>query len=242
MSTAQLAFATGGDNIAAFLNPTFAGTDAMSGTVVTQITFKGATFPTSFTSTSGNATSGLAPNLTDGVNAVSLAATDNGRYDENASGSMETGSRQEVEASLNTDAFWVTGGTPFSPGGHENGTFMVITPPTVVRIDDDDDSVIVGSQVLFTITFSEPINATTISVSDFVNRGIASILVGSITEVTPDVYTVRITPTTEGTLILSLPAGASANNAGIATVSEAIDGETIAAFAVPNVWINEIHY
>lgn len=84
------------------------------------------------------------------------------------------------------------------------------TPPLVTSIDDGDidNEVTVGNTMTYTITFNEAIDASTVGASDFDNAGTANITVGTITAVSPNVFTVQITPTTTGTLILRIPTGA----------------------------------
>jgi Bacterial Ig-like domain len=84
------------------------------------------------------------------------------------------------------------------------------TPPLVTSIDDGDidNEVIVGNTMTYTITFNEAIDASTVGASDFDNAGTANITVGTITALSSTVFTVQITPTTTGTLILRIPTGA----------------------------------
>lgn len=124
-ATAPLGLAGGGDNITALINPTFGGAEALNGTAIAAITFGGATFSATHDNTTGNSTTALAPGLTDGVNAVSIAATDNVRYNEAAAGSVEIGTLADVRASINNDANWTSGGTPLSPHSHSTGTFIL---------------------------------------------------------------------------------------------------------------------
>lgn len=124
LTTAAFQLATtNGDNITALINPTFGGIDALTGTAIAQITYGGATFAATFDITSGNNHTALAPGLTDGVNAVSLAVTDNVRYNEAAAGSVESGTLADVRASINNDANWTSSATPLSPHNHTTGTF-----------------------------------------------------------------------------------------------------------------------
>ncbi len=130
LPTAAFGLAGGGDNIAAIQNPTFGGTDLLTGTALAQITFGGTTFALPFTGFQSNGTTAinshtaLAPGLVDGLTAVSLAGTDNGRYNADPFGSVETGPRSIVAGSLNTDRFWSTSATPFTPG-NTPATFSV---------------------------------------------------------------------------------------------------------------------
>jgi hypothetical protein len=116
LSTAAFGLAGGGDNITAIQNPTFGGSENLNGTAIAQITFGGTSFATTFTNASGNSHTALAPGLIDGLTAVSLTASDDGQYNDAAFGSVENGPKSVVAGSLNTDRFWLTSTTPFSPG------------------------------------------------------------------------------------------------------------------------------
>jgi hypothetical protein len=62
--------------------------------------------------------------------------------------------------------------------------------------------------VTYTVTFSEDMDASTVSAADFGNAGSASVTIGTVTEPSPGVFTVPVTPTTIGSLILKVNAGA----------------------------------
>lgn len=81
------------------------------------------------------------------------------------------------------------------------------TPPTLVGITDDTggELVMVNSTVTYTVTFNEDMDHTTVSAADFGNAGDAVITIGAITETSPGVFTVEITPSTTGTLQLQIP-------------------------------------
>ncbi len=83
------------------------------------------------------------------------------------------------------------------------------TPPTVLTIDDGDaDNAVVTNVLLtYTITFSEDIDSATVTAVDFDNAGTSNITIGTITETSPGVFTVQVTPTSAGTLILRIPTG-----------------------------------
>jgi hypothetical protein len=146
LTTATIGLATGGDNVTALIDPTFGGTDALNGTAIAAITFGGATFASPFTGLNGtggsvNSTTALPPGLTDGVNAISIAGTDDGRYNDAAAGSVESGTQADVRASLTNDAFWSTSTTPLSPhnttatftitnGGGTTATLSLTASPT----------------------------------------------------------------------------------------------------------------
>lgn len=84
------------------------------------------------------------------------------------------------------------------------------TPPLVTSIDDGDidNEVAVGDTLTYTITFNEDIDASTVSVADFDNAGTAGISVGAVTAISPKVFSLTVTPTTTGSIILRIPTGA----------------------------------
>jgi predicted extracellular nuclease/Ca2+-binding RTX toxin-like protein len=131
LSTATIGLSTTGDNITALTNPVFGGAELLTGTAIAAITWGGSTFATTFTAASGNNTTALAPGLTDGINAVSIAVTDDGRYNDAASGSVESGTLADVRASLNNDAYWITSTTPLSPA-NTTASFVISSAPTLL--------------------------------------------------------------------------------------------------------------
>ena len=82
--------------------------------------------------------------------------------------------------------------------------------PTLVGIVDDKSGgpVEMNTLVTYTVTFSEDMDADTVSDADFGNAGTATFSVGTVTETTPGVFTVPVTPTSTGTLQLQIKAGA----------------------------------
>ncbi len=151
LAAAAFGLAGGGDNITALINPTFGGADALNGTAIAAITFGGATFAATFTTTSGNATTALAPGLTDGVNAVSLAGTDNGRYNDAAAGSVESGTQAVVSASLNNDAYWTTSTTPLAPH-NTTATFAIASATPTVNLSVSLSAGSEAGQTVITVT------------------------------------------------------------------------------------------
>jgi len=103
------------------------------------------------------------------------------------------------------------------------------TPPTLVAsaiVDDKGGApVTVNTLVTYTVTFSEDLDATTVTAADFGNAGNATLSIGTVTETSPTsgVFTVQASPTSAGTLQLRVNAGAvlkdvSGNNLNTATV------------------------
>lgn len=103
------------------------------------------------------------------------------------------------------------------------------TPPTVTFDDGDaDDSVLINQTLTYTLTFSEDINSATVSAADFDNAGTATIGIGAINETSPGVFTVEVTPSSTGTVILRIPTGAVIqDNAGNSLVVPVQDDTTV---------------
>lgn len=90
------------------------------------------------------------------------------------------------------------------------------TGPAVLDITDDNQGgtvVATNSLVTYTVTFNEPMNATTVNPSDFGNAGGADIAVPVVQQVSAQVFLVKMTPTSEGTLRLEIPEGADLKDA-----------------------------
>ncbi len=109
---------------------------------------------------------------------------------------------------------------------------IVDTPPTLASIVDDRSGGPVAPNTLatYTVTFSKDMDANTVSAADFGNAGTSAIAIGMITETTPGVFTVPVTPTSTGTLQLKINAGAVLNDAtgnAMDTTSAIIDDTTI---------------
>lgn len=104
------------------------------------------------------------------------------------------------------------------------------TPPSVLSIDDGDaDNLVTNGTLLnYTLTFSEDIDSTTVSAADFDNEGTSAVTIGTITETSPGVFSVQVTPTTGGTLKLRIPSSATIkDNAGNALVAPVSDNDTL---------------
>ena len=86
------------------------------------------------------------------------------------------------------------------------------TPPTLASsaiVDDKSGGpVTVNTLVTYTVTFSEDMNASTVTAADFGNAGTSSVTIGTVTEITPGVFAVQATPTSAGTLRLRINAAA----------------------------------
>ena len=94
-----------------------------------------------------------------------------------------------------------------------NGTFgSDSTPPTLSGGDIVDDAsgapVLENSLVTYTVTFSEDMDATTVDAGDFGNAGTAALTIWGVSEVSPGVFRLDVSPTSTGTLQLQVNAAA----------------------------------
>lgn len=108
------------------------------------------------------------------------------------------------------------------------------TPPTLSPAEITDNKsggpVDANSAVIYTISFSEDMDDSTVDSSDFGNAGTSSISIGTIVESSPGVFSIPVTPTSIGTLRLQVNADAVLNDpAGnpLDTSAAIVDDETI---------------
>ncbi|MEK6281956.1 MAG: Ig-like domain repeat protein [Acidobacteriota bacterium] len=115
------------------------------------------------------------------------------------------------------------------------------TAPTVVSIDDGDadNGVPVNTTLTYTITFNEDINGATVTAADFSNAAGASpaaITIGTITKTSapgsPGVFTVQVTPTTGGNIVLSV-GPAITDLQGNAMAAAQLDDNTVVSDGPP---------
>jgi hypothetical protein len=92
-----------------------------------------------------------------------------------------------------------------------------LAPPIVTSIAeaDADNTVAAGVALNYTVTFDQDIDASTVTVADFLNAGTASLTVNSVTQASARVFTVNVTPTTTGSLTLRVDKDAAGNIADI---------------------------
>ena len=124
-----------------------------------------------------------------------------------------------------------------------------VTPPTLTSINDNAPGHLatIGQTLTYTVTFSKLMDSSTLTSSVFTNTGTAPITFGTITQVSNGVFSVQVTPTSIGTIILQIAAGAhildTAGNAlntttnlsgGVATVTVQPANQTITFGPIPN--------
>ncbi len=157
--------------------------------------------------------------LADDVGGDNLANGDVGSWDVTAS--------VQAWSSGNTNNGWAllgTTGNGWDASTSESGTVAdrpvlsieFSTPqagaPTLLGSNIVDDQsggpVSVNTVVQYTLTFSEDMDAATVTVDDFDNAGTAVVSVNTVTETAPGVFLVGVTATSAGTLQLRVPIGA----------------------------------
>ncbi len=118
------------------------------------------------------------------------------------------------------------------------GTLTVtgdVVAPTLLNMVDGRNGrpAPANSPISYTINFSEEMDENTVTAADFTNAGTAPISIGTITQTTPGVFTILVTPTDAGTLRLKIPAGAIITDpAGnpLGTTSDIPDNTTLGIY------------
>jgi autotransporter-associated beta strand protein len=133
----------------------------------------------------------------------------------------QTSGRKTLDSLYIDSMYFVSG----SSGGDSN-------PPTLVSIVDNQGGgpIEFNTPVTYTVTFSKDMDAATVTADDFANTGTSTVTISTITEISPSVFTVLVTPTTTGSLQLRINAGADlrdANNIAMITTSALADDVTI---------------
>ena len=143
-----------------------------------------------------------------------------------------------LQLSLPAGSVTDVAGNGLSPAAFAAETITVdATPPTVVSIDDGDaDNIVTAGRTLtYTVVLSEMIDNASISAGAFTNAGTSTITIGTITQVSPGVLKVQVTPTTPGTLQLQVTAGTLADLAGNKQAVNGLDDDTLSVrAAVPD--------
>jgi uncharacterized repeat protein (TIGR02543 family) len=108
--------------------------------------------------------------------------------------------RYLIDLAANESSLTITSGPPDT------------TPPTLTGADFANDAgpgdFVSGNVINYTISFDEDIDASTVEASDFGNAGSVAISIGAITETSPGILTVEVTPTGDGSLQLQINAAA----------------------------------
>jgi autotransporter-associated beta strand protein len=167
---------------------------------------------------------------TDTVGKLFIGATEQPAGVYKAVGSAATGT--ELAQITGTGTLTVTG-----PGD--------TTPPTLASSGIVDNKggapIAVSTLVTYTVTFSEDMNATTVTAAAFGNAGSSTISIGTITETSPTsgVFTVLVTPTSAGSLQLKVNAGAVLKDAAgnnLNTTTAIADNTTITVQSAYTSW------
>ena len=85
----------------------------------------------------------------------------------------------------------------------------VLTPVNIVD-NKNGEQVELGTPITYTLTFSKDIDAATLDAGDFINVGDVPVTIGTVTETSPGVVTVTVTPngSVAGILRFAVAAGA----------------------------------
>jgi len=117
------------------------------------------------------------------------------------------GLRLVDESGLSVGILNVPPAFPTTPGNEYNVDRVGPTVSTITN-SDADGVVPVNQPVTYTVTFSEDVKNGTFDAADVIQAGTAPVTFGMITETSPGVFTVVVTPTGGGTIRLQVPASA----------------------------------
>jgi len=146
----------------------------------------------------------------------------------NGAKSSRLASKLVLDSSETVNEFWIDGnqaatGTYTSAHGaiSGGGTLTVLsgpsdtTPPTVESFVDNFNGGPIYEDVpvvTYTVTFSEDMDGATVDTNDFSNAGTATVVIGTVTEITEhpaqSVFRVEVLPSSTGALQLQINAGA----------------------------------
>lgn len=164
-TAAAIGLSTSGDQVAALISPVFGGTSGgttfFTGTAIAAINFGASSYPATYTGTD-NSLTGLPAGLIEGVTALSVGSFDNGRYNPNVAGSVETGTVDQVRQSLNTAANFEVSESTLDNTGRTTATFTIqaATPPQSVAFAPGSVSVSLNEGNAGTTAFSFTVERT----------------------------------------------------------------------------------
>jgi hypothetical protein len=114
-------------------------------------------------------------------------------------------------------------------------TAPTLAPQNIVD-DQNRGPVLENNLTVFTLTFSEGMDASTVAASDFGNAGTAPIQIETITQTSPGVFTIAVTPTGTGTLWFQVnPGTLLTDTAGnpLNTSAAILDNDLLEVIAAP---------
>jgi alpha-galactosidase len=189
-------------------SPVTATAEVVSGT---------APYTVNFYTTYNGGTAGLAGTASESPYTINLGTLATGTYTIQATVTDSTSPTPDTDTS-DINSFTV------------DGTLPTLAAADIVDNQNGGPVQLPNTLVTYTVTFSEDMDASTVSAADFGNAGTAVFTIGTVTETTPGVFTVPVTPTGVGTLQLKVNAGADlkdlAGNA-LNTTSAIADDTTI---------------
>jgi hypothetical protein len=137
-----------------------------------------------------------------------------------------------------------TAGNELAVPVSDNDTLTVDgTAPTVNSIVDDRSgaTIIANLPIVYTLTFSEDVDISSIQASDFDNAGSSTITIGTIARTNSGVVTISVVPTSAGSLQLRIPSTADIKDlAGNNLVPPVVDDTTITVNPSPTVSAGDI--
>lgn len=126
-----------------------------------------------------------------------------------------------------------------------NNIILAVNSLIASSIVDDKSggAVDINTLVTYTVSFSKDMDHTTVTAGDFGNAGTASVTISTVTETSPTsgVFNVQATPTTAGTLILKVNAGAvltDVNVKNLVTSTAIADDTTLTVLTAYQTWAN----
>jgi hypothetical protein len=218
--------ATGGDNILVFQIDPFFPTSAASPQFIFGIGWSAATTWISSGGPSTNSSwipSGLS---TASGTIVTLGSTDNYRYNCANTGLFSPA----FSSSLQTVANWALNDT--TPLSSSTCIFDASRPTATISHPGQDDPT-PNNSINFTITFDQAIGSSSFAISDIILSGTGSGSVNSVTTTDNITWTVNVIASSEGTIIVSLPAGSVTDPSGNPNLASIIADDTVVYDTTP---------
>ena len=131
---------------------------------------------------------------------------------------------------------------PFSETARQQASVTLTQAPYIRPWGIDDqvtsNAIKIGTTLIYSFRFSDDIDAGSFTASDLVNAGTATVTFGTITEISPGLFTVEVTPTTSGTIRIAIETGSSIllpspSAIGVDTTNRIIDDTTVTAGTTP---------
>ena len=131
---------------------------------------------------------------------------------------------------------------PFSETARQQSSVTLTQAPYIRPWGIDDqvtsNAIKIGTTLTYKFRFSDDINDISFTASDLVNAGTATVTFGTITEISPGLFTVEVTPTSSGTIRIAIEASSSIltpspSTIGVDTTNRITDDTTVTAGTTP---------